>query len=161
MDSAVLGHPRSIFKNLEKLHIWGQINFIAILVLPATSVCLGPLGTNFFRISIWPNCKFCPRKVYSKSIKNTTLFTKWLYILLLKDLFKHFLEVIDTSKSDREEITLKCPRGMSRFVNSLHLVFLFFFIMALLNFYTSKIFSTLFWLFWLLKNLKTRNLRNF
>ena len=28
-----------------------------------------------------------------------------------KDLFKYFFEVLDTTKSDREAIILRCPRG--------------------------------------------------
>ena len=32
----------------------------------------------------------------------------------LKDLFKYFLEVPDTTKSDRAAITLRCPRGVLR-----------------------------------------------
>ena len=32
-------------------------------------------------------------------------------MFLIKDLFRHFLEALDTTKSDREAITLRCPRG--------------------------------------------------
>ena len=32
-------------------------------------------------------------------------------MFVIKDLFRHFLEVLDTTKSDRKGITLRCPRG--------------------------------------------------
>ena len=35
-------------------------------------------------------------------------------MFLLKDLFKYFLEVLDTTKGDRAATTLKCPRGESK-----------------------------------------------
>ena len=58
-----------------------------------------------------------------------------IYIyLLLKDLFMYFLEVLDTTKSDREAIgVLKAKHQI-----------LYVFYHALFNFYASKIFSTLF-----------------
>ena len=32
-------------------------------------------------------------------------------MILLKDLSKYFIEVLDTTKSDRAAITLRCPEG--------------------------------------------------
>ena len=37
-----------------------------------------------------------------------------LHMFSLKDLFKYFFEVLDTTKSDRAAITLRYPRGGSR-----------------------------------------------
>ena len=32
-------------------------------------------------------------------------------MFLIKDLFRHFLDVLGTTKSDREAIILRCPEG--------------------------------------------------
>ena len=53
---------------------------------------------TFTKSQIWP------QKAYSRRKKNTTIFTKWLYILVLKDLLMYFLEVLDATKSDHEAI---------------------------------------------------------
>ena len=56
---------------------------------------------RFFRHS--PNRKFGPEGPILVG-ENTAKVTKWLYILVLKDLFMHFLEVLDTKKSDCKAI---------------------------------------------------------